>query len=65
MYTENSYQKVEDSILSIINKSIKSCKFPKEMKQTEIFPEHKSGPKDSKENFRPVNHENEIAKISE
>ena len=56
---------IEDSLLHLINLSIKNSKFSGQWKPQLIFPLHKKGNKNDVKNFRPVSHLVEVGKMVE
>ena len=54
---------IEEAIQETVNKSITEATFPDVWKDQEVFPNHKKGSKNEKDNFRPVDHVNEFGKI--
>ncbi len=45
---------IAGSITSLVNKSIRSCKFPEVWKNAKVMPLFKSGAKDEVNNYRPI-----------
>ena len=56
---------IEDSLIHLINLSIKGSKFSARWKPQLIFPLHKKKEKDKLENYRPVSHLVQVGKIVE
>ena len=56
---------LEDSLVHLVNLSIKQSKFAKKWKPQLIHPFHKKKAKNEIENYRPVSHLVQIGKISE
>ena len=56
---------LEDSLLHLVNLSIRQSKFAKKWKPQLIHPFHKKKAKDQVENYRPVSHLVQVGKIAE
>ena len=56
---------IEDALLHTVKTSIKTNTFPELCKDQEVFPTYKKGPKEDKDNCRPVNHLNKLSKVEE